>query len=359
MKEPVSFERKFFAILLLSFLLFDIALLIGTPPRPVWISQGLVFIVAVLGFAGPLIALPIWQYRQRRTGSDARPAIQRIDGISACLTAFGIMTFGYKKLFHLQFRTPLSVADKAMSGLDGETLTWYYFGHSATFGGIIGFLQIGGAFLLIFRRTRLAGALLLLPVMVNILFVNIFYQMNPGALLQSLFLTLGLVYLLAGHYKRLIGMLFPPVEPGIQGRVGKQWLGAAVIGFFAFAYVLQLHQALPPESPFYGAYKVKDLRVKDGVVGHSRDSTAILNCTKVYFDLDNVLVLEYGSPDRRLMAKYTCEKTDRAWTVKSRLDNKGNPIILMAKADRKTRDEISLTGRLSGDSITIDLARIR
>ena len=134
--------------------------------------------------------------------------------------------------------------------------------------------------------------------------------------------------------------MFAPVEPGIQGRIGKQWLGAAVIGLFAFTYVLQLHQTLSPESPFYGAYKVKDLRVTDEVVGHSRDSTAIPNCTKVYFDLDNVLVLEYGSPDRRLMAKYTCEKTDRAWTVKSRLDNKGNPIILIAKADRKTQEEI-------------------
>ena len=100
-------------------------------------------------------------------------------------------------------------------------------------------------------------------------------------------------------------------------------------------------------------------RMEDGVVGHSRDSTAILNCTKVYFDLDNVLVLEYGSPDQRLMAKYTYEKTDRAWTVKSRLDKKGNPIILTAKVDRKTHDEISLTGRLSDDSITIDLSRIR
>jgi hypothetical protein len=157
----------------------------------------------------------------------------------------------------------------------------------------------------------------------------------------------------------LIGILFAPVEPGILGRIGKEWLGAAVIGLIAFAYVLQLHQALRPESPFIGAYKVKDLRVIDGVVGHSRDSTTIVNCTKVYFDLDNVLVLEYGSPDRQLMAKYTCEKTDRAWTVKSRLDNKGNPIILIAKADLKTQNEISLTGRLSGDSIAIDLSRIR
>jgi hypothetical protein len=162
----------------------------------------------------------------------------------------------------------------------------------------------------------------------------------------------------------LIGILFVPAEPGIQGRIGKQWLGAAAVGLFAFAYVLQLHRTLPPESPFYGAYKVKDLQVKDlhvqdGVAGHSRDSTAIHNCTKIYFDLDNVLVLEYGSPDRRLMAKYTCEKTGRAWVVKSRLNNTGNPIVLVAEADRKTQSEISLTGRLSGDSIRIDLARIR
>jgi hypothetical protein len=119
MKESVSFGRKFLSICRVVFFVFDIALLMGTPPRPVLISQGFVFIVAVLGFAVPLIILPIWQCRQRRTDSDAHPAVRRIDGISACLTAFGIMIFGYKKLFHLQFRTPLSVADKPMSGPDG------------------------------------------------------------------------------------------------------------------------------------------------------------------------------------------------------------------------------------------------
>jgi hypothetical protein len=34
MKEPVLFGRKFLSILPLFFLLFDIAPLMGTPPRP-------------------------------------------------------------------------------------------------------------------------------------------------------------------------------------------------------------------------------------------------------------------------------------------------------------------------------------
>ena len=51
-------------------------------------------------------------------------------------------------------------------------------------------LQLGGCLLLLYRRTRLLGVMILLPVMSNILFINVFYGINPGALNTSVFILL-------------------------------------------------------------------------------------------------------------------------------------------------------------------------
>jgi len=131
----------------------------------------------------------------------------------------------------IRIGTPLSIADLPMSQLDGETLTWYYFGHSHVFGCIIGLIQIMGAFLLFFRRTRFAGALLLLPVMLNILLINVFYQMNAGALLQSILLTLGVLYFLFQEYPALIRILFA-ARPASSGKKRlRQWMAPIAITY--------------------------------------------------------------------------------------------------------------------------------
>jgi len=206
-------------------------LLVGTPPRPIRIPDIFIFGFAVLGLIIPLAGLPIWEYKEKKGLMNTSTVYTGIQSCIAYLTGFGISLFGWKKLFHLQFRTPLSIADLPMSQLDGETLTWYYFGHSHVFGCIIGLIQIMGAFLLFFRRTRFAGALLLLPVMLNILLINVFYQMNAGALLQSILLTLGVLYFLFQEYPALIRILFA-ARPASSGKKRlRQWMAPIAITY--------------------------------------------------------------------------------------------------------------------------------
>jgi hypothetical protein len=45
------------------------------------------------------------------------------------LVAFNIASFGWKKLFGLQFIVPPAIASQPMSQQSGEWLTWYYFGY--------------------------------------------------------------------------------------------------------------------------------------------------------------------------------------------------------------------------------------
>lgn len=63
---------------------------------------------------------------------------------------------------------------------------WAFFGTTKEYPIIIGILQIVGAILLVFRKTKLFGALLLTPIFINIILINIFYKVPFGALLNAL-----------------------------------------------------------------------------------------------------------------------------------------------------------------------------
>jgi hypothetical protein len=61
---------------------------------------------------------------------------------------------------------------------------------------------------MMFRQTFLLGAIILLTLMLNITLIDIFYQMNAGALSQSVIMTIGIIFLLSIEYDRLINFFF-------------------------------------------------------------------------------------------------------------------------------------------------------
>jgi hypothetical protein len=81
--------------------------------------------------------------------------------------AYEISVYGFAKILRTQFMPMYSRNDIPVGNLSGFDLTWNYFSHSYTFACILGAIQIGGSILLLFKRTRLLGVFVLLPVMVN------------------------------------------------------------------------------------------------------------------------------------------------------------------------------------------------
>src|SRR5260221_1181206 len=362
MTDRIRFYRKFIACLILSLWPLAHVLQLGTPPRPAWIPQAFVFSCALLSLVIPLIGLPVWESRERRRPTDPPSIYSGIQTRIAYLTGFNISLFGWKKLFHLQFRMPLSIADLPMSQLDGETLTWYYFGHSYVFACIIGVIQIAGSFLLFFRRTRFAWALLLFPVMLNILLINIFYQMNAGALLQSILLTLGLLYIILQEYPALLSLLFPARLSPVNHKRQLQWIASGVVSLLAFLFILNSSHRLPMRSNLYGRYEVREMSVNGRPLSAVGDGNKDSVLTRVYFDLDNVCVLEYNSQNRRLLARYTLDKsheTSDSWRIESRFLNKGKEVLLAANISLESEQEFLLRGRFSGDWIEMTLRKTK
>jgi hypothetical protein len=179
-------------------------LVLGNSGTLTWFPPVIVFSLVGISFLSSLIFPFIWQSQEKYQKINSEKVYAIVYGIIRYTIAFNLASFGWKKLFGLQFVVPTEISNKPMNHQSGEWLTWYYFGHSFTFGVIIAIIQIGGSYLLLFRRTLLLGATILFAFMLNLTLINIFYQMNAGALLQSVLLTIGITFLILLDYDRLV-----------------------------------------------------------------------------------------------------------------------------------------------------------
>src|SRR5256884_5295403 len=137
-----------------------------------------------------------------------------------------IILYGFAKLNGSQFTILASELDKPMGQVSGFWLTWYYFGYSSVYGNLIGLAQVAGGVLLMFRKTVLLGSCLLLPIVANIILIDIFYRIAIDALLIALLMEFALIAILMFHKQELLEVfwskqnsVFPRSE---ERRVGKE-----------------------------------------------------------------------------------------------------------------------------------------
>lgn len=114
--------------------------------------------------------------------------------VARWLAAVIMIAYGFAKLTGSQFTVLDSELTRPMGEVSGFWLTWYYFGFSSIYGTIIALVEIGGGLLLIWPRTSLLGALVLLPVVGNIILTDIFFLV--GALPASITVLICLLMIL-------------------------------------------------------------------------------------------------------------------------------------------------------------------
>lgn len=123
--------------------------------------------------------------------------------------ALMLYMYGISKLLHLQFNMQTQLAGQAVGSLTGYQLTWFYFGVSRVYASILGLTQVIGATLLLFRKTTLLGALAMLPVIANILLINMFILVNDyGPYFISALISASLLIILWHQRAALAALLW-------------------------------------------------------------------------------------------------------------------------------------------------------
>lgn len=205
-----------------------------------------------------LLALPLgygyslyWNHLEKGGHADSFIKHARLRAFIRLVLVYLLSYYGWSKLLEDQFETFAYHQDLLVRDLDGFLFTWLYFGYSPAFRFLLGFIQITGAILLLFRRTTLAGIFILLPVMINILLINLFYEISRGAFINSIVISVCLIYLLLLQFDKLKQFFSLPDTdlPKIKGTFLKYSLRVLILGL-GFYSVFQYHIPFIKEKNF-------------------------------------------------------------------------------------------------------------
>jgi hypothetical protein len=230
--------------------------------------------------------------------------------------ALNLVMAGLQKFVRLQFDVPLLIFDQPFKTLHSELLVASFFSRSHPFFYTIGALQIIGSLMLVFRKTKLLGVIVLLPILLNITLINFFYHIQVAVQVHITLLTILAIYLLLLEYKRLVNFFFiaPSNLPqfNFKNRIWKNILRFSVV--LIPVILLLICKSYPRNYPeLFGKYEVREYSWNNiQHVNSSPQCDSVL--TKVYID-SYELVLEYNQVKRRLFGDYKYDKRKR--TIKA------------------------------------------
>lgn len=193
--------------------------------------------------------------------------------------AFTMLTYGFVKIFKLQFPAPsLNRLLQPYGESSPMGLAWTFMGYSEGYNLFTGAAEALGGILLLFRRTALLGAIVTLIVMANVMAMNYCFDI-PVKLLSTIMVVMA-CFLLAKDMHRLINVFFlnKTAEPGHTKapRSSRKWvritLLAGKILLVGYTLVMTVYGSYSALSQYgdkaakpvlYGIYDV-DMFVKNG-----------------------------------------------------------------------------------------------
>ncbi|MDP4213881.1 MAG: hypothetical protein Q8926_14795 [Bacteroidota bacterium] len=321
-------------------------------PRPLMLGISGFFFLTALGYG------ICWAFIKKDERSDSPAILDFWQALISYTIAIDLIMIGIQGFYQLLFFVPLGVLDLPFSSLSGEQLTWAYFGHySHGFVYFIGSIQIFGSLLLLFGRTRLAGVFILVPVMLAIVSLNYFFDMEFAETIHAIEILIALSYLLFSDGQRIWRFFFtntPTVSAfPLKSVLLKNLLRASSV---LIPLLLIWRFGSPDLNPWLtGKYKVSHL-VIDHQAREVRDCTDSL-LSSVYLDLGNECVFEFNSTNRRWYGSYhlsdDSKKIAIAWRYPLNIRD-----TLTGKISKNGTDSLLfIEGKMGKDSIQVSLIR--
>ena len=163
--------------------------------------------------------------------------------------------YGFAKINGAQFTVLDSEVTKPLAEVSGFWLTWYYFGYSPVYGTLLALIQIAAGVLLIIPRTALAGALVLLPVVTNILLIDVFYGVDLGGTLAAAVMLFCVCAIIAPSVSRLRTAVLLDTLPSRPSAGALMALTCIGVGAFGFTWWVANHNNRAP-TPIDGVWTV-------------------------------------------------------------------------------------------------------
>lgn len=276
--------------------------------------------------------------------------------------AVTLISYGMYKIIKTQFPFPsLLRLDQTIGDMSPMGLAWTYMGFSSGYNVFTGLAEFTGGFLLFFRRTTLMGALISITVLLNIVAMNLFYDI-PVKLFSIHLLVMALLIALPDA-KRLIDFFFlnkaVPAVNHWHPAFHTKWKR---ITFFSLKYLfiaLTLYeQTIFPlrysiqnknHSPLYGIYEIK--QVTGGKSELISTHQGFKSWNKIYLEQNFIMLAKKSGNE--LDRFHT--KVDTIKHMFSYWKSKTDSVHLHYEFPEK--DILSLSGIVGTDSIQVQLTR--
>jgi hypothetical protein len=163
-------------------------------------STGMYLNTTILLFTSLIICL-LWSFLEKKELDYNMLFYWFRAGISYYL-AMQLFAYGFSKIFKWQFYLPEpNILFSYLGEVPRDLLFWSSMGSSRPYTMFAGFVEVSIGFLLLFRRTRLIGGLLATGIMINVLMINLCFDISVK--LYSAFLLLLSLIIVAPETRRL------------------------------------------------------------------------------------------------------------------------------------------------------------
>jgi hypothetical protein len=164
-------------------------------------------------------------------------------GLTRYILGLWMLTYAITKILRTQFVVlPFAIWQRPLESLSGKNIAWAFLGYSPWFQILLGFLEFIPSLLLLFRRTTLLGAILLLPMTLNVFLINHALDLWDATKQISLILLV-LNFLVLAFYWKTIRLIFSKVLQ-LSISFKKVWVEAIlnlmIISFVVYPIVTDL-----------------------------------------------------------------------------------------------------------------------
>ncbi len=231
------------------------------------------------------------------------PFSEKLNQIATILITYYLswvlLKYGFDKLFKAQFYSPEpNILYSRVGDLDKDILFWTSMGSSYTYSIITGVFEIIPAILLLFKKTRNLGVLIAIGVFINVLTLNIGFDISVKFFVCFLLLMSGyLAYPFASNLWLFLSnqpIQNTPIPKSILENLAvKRWTKTVVlIGIcfevlFPFLKTGNFNDDTAPRPIYHGAYQVESV-----IIGTDTLSPQSADLKRVFIHRDNYLIFQ-------------------------------------------------------------------
>lgn len=276
--------------------------------------------------------------------------------------AWIIMGYGLAKVFASQFPLLMANMDARIAELTPMRVVWSFFGYSKAYQIFLGWGEVIPALLLLFRRTTLIGALLMVVVMLNVWLINIFFDVCVK--LNSFTYLAVAVYILLQYGGRLWKFFFTnqevpsPYYPVLADRKAFRWIGITInillVGSILYMPIMSIYDYLTSrevavnKTKLYGAWKVEKIEKLENGNWIATSPNDSCNFNRFFFE-GYAGVLQGDLKRQRFV--YFLDSTETASTLNFVNNQNTRYETRIWKFEKPVADKLLLTGRLNKDSL--------